>query len=161
MIRIKILIPLLLSIPLFSGCVSLGESKSAIEWTEDVKLSDGRIIQIERKTELTKSGFPVQKRGFNRSHSFCYEPMKMWWKTYGGFNADIFDVADGKAYLHLPITGCFICQKNNYPETDTLYFVWNEDHWQKISHEEFPEQSAWNLLMNPKSNIRKMTPPAI
>jgi hypothetical protein len=140
-------IALVLMLLLVTGCVSLGESKSAIEWTEDVKLSDGTVVQLKRKTALTKSGFPTQRRGLDKSHYYCYEPLQMWWKTYGGFEADIFDIVDGKAYLHLPITGCFTCQKNNYPETDALYFVWYEDHWQKIAHEEFPEQSAWNLLM--------------
>jgi hypothetical protein len=144
-------------LPLFllAGCVSIGESKSAIEWTEDVKLSDGRIIQIKRKTELTRSGIPVQKRGLNKSHSYCYDQMQISWKTYGGFMPDIFDIVDGKAYLHLPIYGCFICEKYDYPDKNALYFTWENGKWKRIEEDDFPPQSRWNLLRHIKGRTKQ------
>jgi hypothetical protein len=141
---------------LLTGCASAYvEKHPVIEWSEDVKLSDGQIIQIKRKTELTKSGFPLHKRGVYKSHSYCYEPMQIQWTTYGGLKPDIFDIVDGKAYLHLPISGCFTCEKYNYPETNALYFTWEKDHWMRIDHEDFPEQSEWNLLIDPISENPK------
>jgi hypothetical protein len=148
-------IALMLMLVLVTGCVSLRESKSAIEWTEDVRLSDGSIVQLKRITELTKSGFPVQKRGLNKSHSYCYEKMQISWKTYGGYLPDIFDIVDGKAYLHLPIYGCFICEKYGYPKTNALYFTWENNKWTRIEEEDFPQQSTWNLLRHIKGRIEK------
>jgi hypothetical protein len=152
-LNIKIFTSVLLAL-LLTGCASVyAEKHPVIEWSEDVKLSDGRIIQLKRKTELTKSGFPLQKRGFYKSHSYCYEPMRIQWTTYGGLKPDIFDIVDGKAYLHLPISGCFTCEKYDYPETRALYFVWEDDHWTRIEHDAFPEQSEWNLLIDPKGFV--------
>jgi hypothetical protein len=154
-LNMKIFTAVLLTL-LLTGCASVYvEKHPVIEWSEDVKLSDGRIIQLKRKTELTKSGFPLHKRGVYKSHSYCYEPMQIQWTTYGGYKPDIFDIVDGKAYLHLPISGCFTCEKYEYPETSALYFVWKDDHWTRIEHDAFPEQSEWNLLIDPVSENPK------
>jgi hypothetical protein len=134
----------------------LGVSLSAcagdlIRWTEEVKLSDGRIVQLTRQTELTTSGFPVQKRGFHKYHEICYPPMNIRWKSKPSYLPDIFDIVDGKAYMHVPITGCTECMLHAYPETDALYFVWEGGRWKRIAHEQFPEKSEWNLLMSIKA----------
>lgn len=133
---------LLLSVGL-AACAS-----NDIRWTEEVKLSDGRVIEIQRRVELTESGFPVQERGFRRSLEICYAPMKLRWKSKGEYVPDIFDIVDGKAYMHVPVYDCISCMLFGYPETDALYFVWVDGQWKRISHEEFPEPSRWNLLMS-------------
>ena len=125
-----------------SACAS-----NDIRWTEEVRLSDGRIIQIQRHVELTESGFPVQKRGFDKYQEICYPPMNIRWKSNGGYQPDIFDIVDGKAYMHVPISDCFSCEHYGYPSTDALYFIWNDGEWKRVAHEDFPEASEWNLLM--------------
>jgi hypothetical protein len=124
-----------------------------IRWTEEVKLSDGRIIQLERHVELTESGFPVQSRGFNKYHEICFPPMNIHWKSKGGYQPDIFDIVDGKAYMHVPISDCFSCEHHGYPETNALYFVWESGTWKQITHEEFPAASEWNLEMSFKAAV--------
>lgn len=119
-----------------------------IKWTEEVKLSDGRVIQLQRKVELTESGFPVQERGLIKNYEMCYAPMNVRWKSGQGFRPDIFDIVDGKAYVHVPIYGCASCYLFGYPKTDAIYFVWNNGEWKQIKHEEFPAKSEWNLLMS-------------
>ena len=118
-----------------------------IRWTEEVKLSDGRVIQIQRHVELTESGFPAQKRGFDKYQEICYPPMNIHWKSKGGYQPDIFDIVDGKAYMHVPISDCEKCRLHGFPVTNALYFVWNSGQWKRIRHEEFPQASEWNLLM--------------
>lgn len=108
---------------------------------------DGKIIQLQRHVELTDSGFPVQKRGFTKYFEICYPPMNIHWKSKGGYQPDIFDIVDGKAYMHVPISDCFQCKLNDFPETDALYFLWDSGKWKTIKHEEFPAASEWNLLL--------------
>lgn len=61
---------------LIVGCAGTGLGGSDhIRWTEEVKLSDGRVIQIQRHVELTASGFPVQNRGFDKYQEICYPPL--------------------------------------------------------------------------------------
>jgi hypothetical protein len=127
-----------------------------IRWTEEVKLSDGRIIQVQRRTELTESGFPVQKRGFYKYHEICYPPMGIHWKSKPGYRPDIFDIVDGKAYVHVPITGCTECMLLGYPASDALYFVWEEGRWRRIAHEQFPENSVWNMVISVSSNSARI-----
>ncbi|MBK5106454.1 MAG: hypothetical protein JJE42_19595, partial [Burkholderiales bacterium] len=123
----------------FSACAS-----NDIRWTEEVKLSDGRVIQIQRHVELTESGFPSQKRGLDRYQEICYPPMNIHWKSKGGYKPDIFDIVDGKAYMHVPIYDCFQCMLQGFPESDALYFVWHNGQWTRTTREEFPEASEWN-----------------
>ena len=119
-----------------------------IKWSEQVKLSDGRVIEVQRRVELTESGFPVQERGLIKSHELCYAPMNIRWKSKAGYQPDVFDIVNGKAYMHVPIFDCFKCMLQGYPESDALYFVWQSGQWKRISPAEFPEKSGWNLLMS-------------
>jgi hypothetical protein len=129
-----------------AGCAGGGIGGNHIRWTEEVKLSDGRVIQLQRHGELTDSGFPVQKRGLDKYHEICYPTMNIHWKSRGGYLPDIFDIVDGRAYMHVPISDCFSCERYGYPDTNAVYFVWGSGQWKRITHAEFPAQSEWNLL---------------
>ena len=140
-----------------SGVFSARASND-IRWTEEVKLSDGRVIQIQRHVELTDSGFPAQKRGFDKYQEICYPPMNIHWKSKGGYQPDIFDIVDGKAYMHVPVTAAAECNEQGYPSTGALYFLWDHGQWRRIAHEEFPEASEWNLLMQTSRGSSEMDP---
>ena len=129
-----------------------------IRWTEEVKLSDGRVVQIQRHVELTDSGFPLQRRGFTKYYEICYPPMDIHWKSKGGYQPDIFDIVDGKAYMHVPISDCFSCEHHGYPSTNALYFVWDNGTWKQIAHEDFPKGSEWNLLMQTNQGSKETDP---
>ncbi len=142
---VKYLVFMLLVVPI-SGCAG----NDHIRWTEEVKLSDGQVIQIQRHVELTESGFPVSRRGFDKYHEICYPPLGIHWKSRGGYKPDIFDIVDGKVYVHVPVTSEFECRQQGSPETGAIYFVWEDGRWQRITHEEFPAAAEWNLLMSAK-----------
>ena len=134
----------LFAMPALGGC-----APTDIKWTEEVKLHDGKVIQLKRRTELTSSGFPVQKRGFNKYHQFCYVPMHIYWKSNPQYWPEVFDIVDGKAYAKVSLGSCSSCELHGYPDTDALYFVWADGAWKKIDYKEFPAQLRLNLLMNP------------
>ncbi|WP_310451294.1 hypothetical protein [Sulfuritalea sp.] len=137
---------------LIAGCAGLGAGGNDLHWTEEVKLSDGRIIQVQRKTEIAKhAGFPANRRGLYKSHEICYAPMNLRWKSVGGYRPDIFDIVDGKAYMHVPIAGCEECRLHGFPATGAHYFLWEGGQWKRIRHEEFPVASEWNLLWDSQS----------
>jgi hypothetical protein len=154
--RMKTLAQILCLIALssaFSACAS-----NDIRWTEEVKLSDGRVIQIQRHVELTESGFPMQRRGLDRYQEICYPPMNIHWKAKAGFKPDIFDIVDGRAYMHVPLGACAECSAHDYPSPNALYFVWDNGKWRRIRYEEFPETSEWNLLMQTKGGSKETDP---
>ena len=139
----------------FSAIALFGLSLAAcagdhIRWTEEVKLSDGSVIQIQRHIELTESGFPVSSRGFDKYHEICYPPLGIHWKSRGGYQPDIFDIVDGKAYVHVPVGSGVQCMEQCSPSTGAIYFVWESGRWKRISNDEFPTASEWNLLMTAK-----------
>jgi hypothetical protein len=134
-----------------AGCAGVGIANDHIRWTEEVKFSDGKVIQIQRHVELTESGFPVQRRGFDKYQEICYPPMGIHWKSKGGYQPDIFDIVDGKAYMHVPVSAQHECYEQGNPSPNALYFVWENSRWKRIKHEEFPAVSEWNLLMSFKA----------
>lgn len=117
-----------------------------IRWTEEVKLSDGRVIELQRRVELTASGFPAQERGFVKYVEICYAPLKLRWRSLGAYVPDVLDIVDGKAYMHVPIGNCGECRALGYPDPNALHFVWENGAWKRIRHDEFPAASEWNLL---------------
>lgn len=129
-----------------TGCAGVGIGGEHIRWTEEVKLSDGRVIQIQRHVELAEPMGRLQDRGSIRYHEICYPPMGIHWKSRAGTLPDIFDIVDGKAYMHVPISSCFSCERNGYPSTNAIYFVWDTARWKRVTHEDFPAASEWNLL---------------
>ena len=151
------LIPQTLCLIALSAAISACASND-IRWTEEVKLSDVRVVQIQRHVELTDSGFPAQRRGLDKYQEICYSPMNIHWKAKAGYQPDIFDIVDGKAYMHVPLGACAECSAHGYPSPNALYFVWDNGQWRRIKHEDFPEASEWNLLMQTSRGSKETDP---
>lgn len=129
------------SIPLSAAC-----APTVIDWSEEVKLHDGKIIVIKRHDEMGASGLPLSHRGSRKYWQFCYAPMKIHWKSKPGYFPEVFDIVDGKAYVRVTIGSCESCMLHGYPETSALYFVWEGGAWKKISHKDFPPGLRVNML---------------
>lgn len=132
-----------------------------IKWTEEVRLHDGKTIRLERKTEVTASGFPTQSRGFHKYHQFCYSPMGIHWKSQGKYAPEVFDIVNGRAYAKVSTVDCEVCKLHGNPQTDALYFVWSGKAWNKLDAQEFPPQLRLNLLMNAKGRAAADDPRGI
>ena len=133
---------------IFSLCAC---ASNDLRWTEEVKLSDGKVVQIQRRVELTDSGFPFQQRGFNKYFEICYPPLNMHWKSKAPYQPDILDIVGGRAYMHVPISACISCMLFDYPKDDALYFAWEGGSWKRIRREEFPAAAEWNLFLSFKA----------
>lgn len=116
-----------------------------LQWEEEVKLHDGKIIVIQRKEELTGTGMPVQQRGFRKYFQFCYAPMHIVWKSKPEYFPETFDIVDGKAYAKVSISG-IECKLHGYPKTDALYFRWDGKAWQEIDYADYPNGLRYNML---------------
>jgi hypothetical protein len=124
-----------------AGCAS-----NEIKWTEEVKLHDGRVVQVKRRTELTESGFPVQRRGFRKYHELCYASMGIYWKSKPEYAPYVFDIVNGKAYVKVPVESCTTCMLQGYPAWDAAYFEWNDGAWKKVDENATLRALRFNLL---------------
>lgn len=133
----------LTSVPMLAVC-----APTEINWSEEVKLHDGKIIVIKRHEELGRSGLPLAHRGARKFWHFCYPPMAIQWKSKPDYFPEVFDIVDGKAYVRVSIGSCESCMLHGYPETNALYFVWEGKAWKKIGDKEFPPGLRVNILGN-------------
>jgi hypothetical protein len=132
-------------LPILGGC-----APPELKWTEEVKLHDGKIIQLERRMELTASGFPAQTRGRPISHEFCYAPLGVYWRSKPEYRPELFDIVGGNAYAKVSLGDCASCKLQGYPESGALYFAWDSGRWRKIEPKDFPAQLELNLLLSPE-----------
>jgi hypothetical protein len=119
-----------------------------IKWTEEVKLHDGKIIQVKRRVELSVAGFPIQKRGQYQYHEFCYAPMGIYWKSKPEYKPEAFDIVGERAYVRVPLAGCAACMLHGFPATNSIYFVWSGKQWSKVEETQVPEQLRFNLMVS-------------
>lgn len=120
-----------------------------IKWTEDVRLHDGKVVQVQRRTELSGSGFPVSERGFETYHELCYAPLGVYWKSKPEYRPEAFEVDGGKAYVKVTLFSFNTCGLHGYPKDSALYFVWSGGEWKRIDAGEFPRGARLNLLQSP------------
>jgi hypothetical protein len=132
---------LLASVPMLGGC-----APTEIDWSEEVKLHDGKVIVVKRHEELGASGLPLAHRGSRKYWQFCYAPMNIHWKSKPGYFPEVFDIVAGKAYVRVSIGNCILCMLHGYPETAALYFVWEGSEWKKVGYKDFPSGLRYNML---------------
>lgn len=126
--------------PLTGGC-----APTVLDWSEEVKLHDGKIIVVKRHDELGVSGLPLARRGLRKYWQFCYAPMGIHWKSKPDYFPETFDIVEGKAYAKVSISG-IQCKLHDYPKTNALYFRWDGKAWQKIAYEDYPKGLRYNML---------------
>lgn len=135
------LIASFLLLPILGGC-----APTELDWSEQVKLHDGRIIVVKRHEELGFSGFPLNKRGRRKFWEFCYAPMGIQWKSKPEYFPEVFDIVNGEAYVKVSLGGCETCMLQGNPETGALYFLWENNAWKKIAFKDFPSGLRYNML---------------
>lgn len=79
--------------PMLTGCVDTAH------WTEEVKLHDGKTIQIERTIRANHSGFPNANRGSDIDSELIYKPLNIHWSGKKSNNLVSFEIFNGSAYL--------------------------------------------------------------
>ncbi|WP_228738559.1 hypothetical protein [Xanthomonas euvesicatoria] len=88
-----------MSAALLSGC----SNKDTMRWKEQVWLSDGRRIDVDRYSVALKSGFPNSTDGPTIYQEINYAPLGVHWSAKSGEKGVpemlSFDIVDGSAYL--------------------------------------------------------------
>jgi len=123
-----------------------GKSIDVAEWTEEVKLHDGKMVTVWRKARAYSGGFPNSKRGRDIDFEFKYAPMNVEWKgTLSGTwirDPVSFEIFDGVPHLVLYIGDKTSC--SNRPKTDyTAQFLrWTNGQWVEVKQADFPVDKA-------------------
>lgn len=119
------------------------------EWTEEVKLSDGRIITVWRRARRYSGGWPNSKRGRNIDFEFKYESLGIYWMgDWSGWPVSL-DIIDDMPYMTIYIGDKKHCA--NRPSTDyaARFLRWKDGQWIEIKQADFPAHRALvNLSMD-------------
>lgn len=129
---------------LLAAFAATGCDGDEIKWTEEVKLHDGRVVQIKRRIELSSVGFP--KRGNPQYHELCYAPMGLHWRSKALYEPEAFDIVNGTPYIRIPLRGCSSCMLHEYPQTNSIFYAWIGRQWTKIDEKQAPDELRFNLL---------------
>lgn len=119
-----------------------GKSIDVAEWTEEVKLSDGRLITVWRRARAYSGGWPNSKRGRDIDFEFKYAPLGIYWKGDWNRYPMSFEIIDGAPYLVLYISDKASCA--NRPKTDysAQFLRWQNGQWVEVRQVGFPVQRA-------------------
>jgi hypothetical protein len=139
------LIILLIGLIALTAC---GKSIDTAEWTEEVKLSDGRMVIVWRRARAYSGGFPNAQRGGDIDFELRYEPLGVYWKDATTpthvRRPKSFDVVDGVP--HLVLEGNWdVCVDRPKADYAAQFLKWVNGRWVNVPQAEFPVE---RVLMN-------------
>lgn len=153
----RYLILAVFSVMAFSAC---GQSIDTAEWTEEVRLSDGSIVQVWRRERAYSYGFPNAKRGALVSWALEYAPQNARWendgKASGRRDPISFDRFDGVPYLVVLVSDRTFCLSRPPGEYTVQVLRWNDGRWIEVAQSEAPlERMLMNLAPAPWGRTTK------
>jgi hypothetical protein len=112
------------------------------EWTEEVKLHDGTMIQVWRRARARSSGFPNANRGGDIDFELKYAPLGVQWKGSWNRSPISFEIIDGVPHLVLYIGNREACA--NKAKTDYMaeFLRWSNGQWVEVPQAAFPTEKA-------------------
>ena len=120
-------------------------------WKEEVKLHDGRIIQVERRATRGENDFPNPGRGSLGENELVYEPLNAHWHSRKRAADWVlsFDVFDGTAYLVIDGAGAQYCKAHGPNIYNAQFLKWAGDHWLNVGQNGVPlAQLTQNMSLN-------------
>jgi len=109
------------------------------EWTEEVKLHDGRMITLWRRARRRSSGFPNATRGGYIDFELRYDQMKLYWKSHTSqVRPEAFEIFDGVPYLVLHNTSTEGCTRSVSPTFHILVLRWQAGEWIEVPQSSIP-----------------------
>jgi hypothetical protein len=133
------LLALAAAVPL-SACG--GEGIDTAEWTEEVKLHDGRMIQVWRKARAMHGGFPNASRGRDLDFELKYEAMHVSWKGPWNRVPASFEMLDGVPHLVLFIADPASCVARPPTDYAAQFLRYQNDQWVEVPQGEFAVETA-------------------
>jgi hypothetical protein len=130
-----------------------GKNIDVAEWTEEVKLHDGQMIQVWRKARAYSGGFPNSKRGRDIDFEFKYAPMNVQWKsTLSGISIRhpvSFEILDGVPHLVLYIGDKSSCSDRPKTDYSAQFLRWTNGQWVEVKQADFPvDKTLMNLSLD-------------
>lgn len=129
------------------ACSSADEAK----WTEQVKLHDGRIIQLERRATRGHDDFPNPGRGSLGENELSYEARDVHWhnaKRSAGWILS-FDIFDGVPYLIVSGAGAEYCKAHGPAIYNAKFLRWENGAWVNVGQAGVPlARMKRNVAMN-------------
>jgi hypothetical protein len=118
-------------------------------WTEEVRLHDGRFIEVSRKV-MAKKGGMLSDAGFGGLVGFelKYAPMGVEWKGPWGLSPISFEIFDGVPHLVLFIKDPQYCANKADAEYSAKFMRWRNGQWEEMSQADFPLDKATMNLYN-------------
>lgn len=122
--------------------ISCGASVDVVTWIEQVKLHDGRFIDVSRRASRQHSGFPSSYRGPVIDYGLSYQ-LTRWSGPWSRTPAS-FEIFDGIPHLVVFI-GDLTCNSKPADAYGALFYRFEGGAWVEVSQKDFPTALA---LMN-------------
>lgn len=126
---------------IIAGLLSLTACGKTIDWKQEVKLHDGRVIVVDRQSNQESMSIPV--RGILESWqqiSFIHPASgeRIVWDLPKGLGLWMLDIEDGKIWTVLKPQS--VADYNNWscPSPPWIVFRWQAGRWQQVSMGELP-----------------------
>lgn len=129
-----------------TGLVGCGDGIDVIQWTEDVKMHDGKVVVLERRARAYKWGFPTAHRGAMIDQELWYRPMGIYWKStldgqFSGGPAS-FELFGGSAYLITIGQSREFCRGKSPATYVAQVWRWENTQWQVVPSASIPFELA-------------------
>jgi hypothetical protein len=117
-------------------------------WTEEVRLHDGRFIEVSRKAMATKGGMLSDAgQGGLKGFELKYAPMGVDWKGPWGLEPVSFELFEGVPYLLLDIRETARCRNKNDTDYPLIIMRWRNGQWEEMAQGDVPlEKASMNLF---------------
>lgn len=125
-----------------------GKKIDIAEWTEEVRLFDGRTVVVWRKATAYAGGFPNSKRGSDISTEFKFEPLGIVWKhemNDGNLrHPRAFEIVNGVPYIVLYVGDDpdLFCRGKAPTQYLAQFLKWSNGRWVEIAQTDFPADKA-------------------
>lgn len=130
-------------------------------WSEEVSLTDGRTIVLERRAEREGRQLVSGERGGVVSWEVCYAPQKVYWKSLREYRPSSFEMAGGKAFVKVLLHSCETCAAAGSPPDSAAYFAYRDGKWVRVTAGEYLGKHWKNLMeigvfdmIDPKNDVR-------
>ncbi len=148
--------------------VSMSGCSNTMEWKEEVKLNDGRVMVVERLFNL--GGYLTldarERTPLDETITFILPDSnkKILWKTefndrvpeLNSLSPLLLDVVGGIPYLATSPAGCVAYNKWGRPNPPYVLYKYVNDEWHRIPLKEFPTVLVHsNLIGRPASSLLK------
>ena len=148
------------SIVLATALAVAGCGNDRPTWSEEVSLTDGRTLVLDRRAERAGRQLVSGERGGFVSWELCYAPRKIYWKSLREFRPSAFEMSGDNAFVKVLLHSCETCATAGSPADSAAYFAHRDGKWVRVTAAEYPGKRWKNLIeigifdmVDPKNDV--------